>query len=56
MLFHCPVLVPTMPHHRHGDLSSPHTLHPGADIKLPSLSHADEDGPRKLASYLEFAV
>ncbi len=43
MMFHCPLDVPTMPHHMHGALSSPHTLHPGADMKPPSLIHADED-------------
>lgn len=53
MMFHCPLDVPSISHHSHhsmhGVLSSPHALHPhshshpGADIKPPSLIHADED-------------
>ena len=55
-MFHCPLDVPSISHHSHhsmhGVLSSPHALHPhshslpggvGADIKPPSLIHADED-------------
>ncbi|RPD58115.1 hypothetical protein L226DRAFT_573265 [Lentinus tigrinus ALCF2SS1-7] len=43
MMFNCPLDVPSIPHHMHGALSSPHTLHHGADVKPPSLIHADED-------------
>ena len=39
----CPLDIPPLSHSSHGPLSSPHSLHPGPDIKPPALIHADED-------------